>query len=208
MLAEALLARPGMENAVSNSVPAQYFIELYRREADPWNFAGSPYEREKYRATLDALPKAHYASALEIACSIGVFTSMLAQRCDDVLAIDVSPDAVERARSRCRGLANVRFETRAIPSEYPGGSFDLTTVCEVGFYLDIRDLHALTAKVAGQTRPGGHVVLVHWTPPVRGHASTAEQVHDTFRASNAFRWLHGFSAPTYRLDVLERRGDA
>lgn len=193
---------------MSNSVPAQYFIELYRREADPWNFAGSSYEREKYRATLDALPKSRYASALEIACSIGVFTSMLAGRCDNVMAIDVSPDAVGRARSRCRNLSNVRFETRAIPGEYPPGSFDLTTVCEVGFYLDMRDLHALAAKVASQSRPGGNVVLVHWTPPVRGHASTAEQVHETFRACNDFRWLHGFSAPTYRLDVLERRRDA
>jgi hypothetical protein len=49
--------------------------------------------------------------------------------------------------------------------------------------------------------------LVHWTPPVHGHATTAEQVHDTFRASNAFKWLHGFSAATYRLDVLERRAN-
>ena len=117
---------------MSNSVPPQYFIDLYRRESDPWNFAVSAYEREKYRATLDALPKARYANALEIACSIGVFTSMLAERSDNLVAIDVSPEVVERARFRCRRLPNVRFETRA----------------------------------------------------------------------------HGFSAPTYRLDVLERRSDA
>jgi SAM-dependent methyltransferase len=197
-----------MDSAVSSSVPAQYFIELYRRDADPWNFAGSSYEREKYRATLDALPRTQYTSALEIACSIGVFTSMLAARCHDLLAVDVSPEAVERARVRCEALANVRFETRAIPRDYPDGLFDLTTICEVGYYFDLRDLHALCAKAARHSAPGGHIVLVHWTPPVHGHASTAEQVHETFCASNAFRRLHGFSTATYRLDVLERRADA
>lgn len=197
-----------MEIGVSNSVPAQYFIDLYKREADPWNFAGKPYEREKYRSTLHALPNAHYASALEIACSIGVFTSMLAERCGHLIATDVSPEAIWRAQERCRSHPNIDFETADIPHQYPNGFFDLTTVCEVGYYLNHADLHSLVTKVAAHSMPGAHVVLVHWTPPVNGHASTAEQVHGTFRASPAFRPLHGYSAPTYRLDVLERRGNA
>ena len=34
------------------SLPAGYFEAIYRRIADPWRFASSDYEREKYAATL------------------------------------------------------------------------------------------------------------------------------------------------------------
>ena len=59
---------------VGKSVPAEYFVELYRRELDPWNFAASAYEAEKYRTTLRLLPRARYRNACELGCSIGVFT--------------------------------------------------------------------------------------------------------------------------------------
>ena len=33
-----------------------YFEQLYASDPDPWRFATSDYERDKYAATLDALP--------------------------------------------------------------------------------------------------------------------------------------------------------
>jgi SAM-dependent methyltransferase len=189
-------------------VPAQYFVDLYRRERDPWHFESSGYERAKYRATLHALPKQRYDNALEIGCSVGVFTSMLAERVRSLLAIDVSPEALERARRNCARHPHVKFERRTMPYEYPDAHFDLTTVCEVGFYLGANDLLALRTNVIEHSMPGAHIVLVHWTPPVEGHASTTEEVHHSFRSARELRWLHGFSQPTYRLDVLERRADA
>lgn len=189
-------------------MPAQYFIDLYRREPDPWHFETSDYERAKYKATLGALPRERYTNALEIACSVGVFTRLLSERTRSLLAIDVSPDALERARRRCAGRQNVRFERRTMPYDYPEGMFDLTTVCEVGFYLDAHDLAVLISNVIEHSTPGAHIVLVHWTPPVRGHASTAKDVHEAFCNAPQLRRLHGFSRPTYRLDLLEKRPDA
>ena len=61
---------------------ADYFCDLYARDADPWKFASSDYERHKYEATLNALPMDRYVRGLEVGCSIGVFTSMLAPRCE------------------------------------------------------------------------------------------------------------------------------
>ena len=40
----------------SRSVDGAYFVELYRRRADPWDFAGSRYERKKYAETISVLP--------------------------------------------------------------------------------------------------------------------------------------------------------
>jgi SAM-dependent methyltransferase len=190
---------------VEESVPAEYFVDLYKREIDPWHFETSEYERDKYGVTLQALPHPRYASALELGCSVGVFTAMLAERCDRVLATDVSEDALRRARWNCADRYNVAFERRVLPHDYPAGAFDLTTVCEIGFYLAAADLIALRTNVIDRSTQGAHIALVHWTPPVDGHASTTEEVHRIFCSAPQLRRLHGFSAETYRLDVLERR---
>lgn len=194
----------GKEGDVGESVPVEYFVNLYKREIDPWHFETSEYERQKYAATVQALPRSWYRSALELGCSIGVFTRLLAQRCERLLAVDVSEDALARARRNCTGLGHVRFERRAMPQEFPDGTFDLITLCEMGFYLDAADLQTLRDQIVGNAQRGAHLILVHWTPPVTGHACTTEEVHELFCADRRLRRLNGFCAPTYRLDVLER----
>ena len=48
----------------SNEEPnTEYFKGMYATEADPWRFVTSPYERDKYAATLAALPRPHDTSA-------------------------------------------------------------------------------------------------------------------------------------------------
>ncbi len=54
----------------ARSLPPSYFDERYAKNLDPWDFETSDYERAKYVATLDALPRARYSSALEVGCSI------------------------------------------------------------------------------------------------------------------------------------------
>jgi SAM-dependent methyltransferase len=187
------------------TIDPNYFVELYRRESDPWNFEGSEYEARKYRATIDALARARYSSALELACSIGVFTAMLAERCDRLLACDVSPDALRQARRRCAALRHVRFEQIRLPDQFPRGRFDLITFCEAAFYFCAPDLARIRDAIADALARGGHLVLVHWTPPVRGHALSTQAVHESFLEDLRFGALHGFEAETYRLDLLERQ---
>jgi SAM-dependent methyltransferase len=190
---------------VGETVPAEYFVNLYKRDIDPWHFETSDYERQKYHATVQALPRMRYRNALEIACSVGVFTDLLAERCERVLAVDVSEEALARARLNCARHAHVRFKRRTMPGEFPPGSYDLVTLCEMGFYLSPDDLRTLREHIVAQTEPGANLILVHWTPGVYGHACTAEDVHEAFCFDPRLRPLHGCSAPTYRLDVLERR---
>src|SRR6202012_6037379 len=76
------------------SLPPSYFDEKYRADIDPWGFRTSIYEQQKYRATIAALRKPSYANALEVGCSIGVMTSLLAARCDHLTAVDSSSFAL------------------------------------------------------------------------------------------------------------------
>jgi hypothetical protein len=77
-------ASPGRR---SKTLDTEYFKGMYATESDPWQFATSAYERDKYAATLAALPRSRYASALEVGCSIGVFTHQLCPRCDTLLGL-------------------------------------------------------------------------------------------------------------------------
>ena len=44
---------------MKRSLEPAYFEALYAADPDPWRFATSAYEREKYTATLAALPMLH-----------------------------------------------------------------------------------------------------------------------------------------------------
>lgn len=181
------------------SVDVAYFVELYRRESDPWNFEHSDYEREKYATSLGVL-RERYERAYEIGCSIGVFTAQLAARCGSLLAMDPSPEALARASKRVP--ANVDLRCGCVPGDFPEGSFDLVTFCEVGFYLGATDLETTKDRIVNALAPNGDILLVHWTPPVRGHAVTAEDVHTAFAADARLRRRAHREHETYVLDLF------
>ncbi len=104
----------------TSTLPTEYFDALYASDPDPWKFATSPYEKEKYALTLAACPRARYVSALEVGCSIGVLTQDVASRCDRLLAVDVAEAPLLEAKRRCADLPAVRFEKMFAPNSMAG----------------------------------------------------------------------------------------
>ena len=192
-----------------NSLDSRYFDDVYRANSDPWGFETSPYEHAKYAASLAALPRPHYPRALEIGCSLGVFTALLAPRCGHLLGVDVSEQALAQARQRCAGLPQVALAQQRLPDEFPAGAFDLITLCEVGYYWSPADLARAAAGIAGALPAGGQLLLVHWTPPVHDYPLTGDEVHEFFLQKTGpdgvWQSLAGQRHPQYRLDVLAKR---
>jgi len=184
----------------------EYFEQVYAANDDPWDFTSSEYEAKKYAATLAALPREKYQNAFEIGCSIGVLTERLAERCDELLAVDVSEKALEQAQKRCANLLNVRLRMMSVPNEIPDEVFDLILISEVGYYLAPADWLAAMRKVFARLANGGQVALVHWTPPVHDYPQTGDAVHDSFAefAADKMRNLKSFREEKYRLDVWEK----
>ena len=187
----------------TGSLAPAYFDQLYAAHGDPWAFATSPYEAAKYAATLAALPRPRYRHALEIGCAIGVLTRRLAARCDALLAVDVSEDALAQARARCAHLSGVRFERRVLPAEMPAGPFDLLLLSEVGYYWSAADFEQARRAMAREAMPGAHLMLVHYTGDT-SYPLTAADVHEAFGADPSWRSVAAAAHPSYRLDVLER----
>ena len=187
------------------SLPTSYFDDLYAGNPDPWGFESKPYEREKYAATLAALPRPHYAAALEIGCSIGVLTEQLAKRCDRLVALDAAEAPLARARQRLAGQAHVEILHGRVPEEWPEGHFDLILFSEVLYFFDEEDLKRVCTQVTRSLRPGGDVVLVHWLPetdfPLSGDEATERFIAGT---ADVLKPLVASRSEFYRMDTLRR----
>jgi SAM-dependent methyltransferase len=190
------------------TLPPGYFDAVYAASADPWQFAASAYEQAKYQATLAALPRPQFDRAFEIGCSIGVLTALLAPRCRELLAVDVSALALATTRRRLHDQPQVEVQKMVVPRQFPAGTFDLIVLSEVGYYWSLDDLAAAAQRILQALRPAGALVLVHWTPPVHDHPLTGDAVHDLFKdlsgQGRPLRVLSESRHATYRMDVFAR----
>jgi SAM-dependent methyltransferase len=149
-----------------------YFDELYRLHPDPWGFRTRWYETRKRHLTMAALPDQRYASVFEPGCSIGLLTQLLAARSDQVLALDISPAALEQARG---GLpAHVQLRQGSVPGDWPAGRFDLVVLSELGYYLDEPNCTQMAEMAVTTARD---LVAVHWRHPVENYPLTGDHVH-------------------------------
>lgn len=191
-----------------DSVQTGFFEEKYQEVADPWSYETSAYEQAKYRHLLTLLPEANAAgSILELGCSIGVLSALLAEKARSLTAMDCSPVALERARERLRDHPRVEFVEGALPRDFPAGTFDAVIVSEVGYYLNVGDLALVADRAIAALNPGASLILVHWTVYVETYPQTGDEVHEQLdRMAERAGLLHGSSGRKtwYRWDVWTR----
>ncbi len=202
----------------ARSLDAGYFDRLYASDPDPWRFQTSAYERDKYAASLAALPRPRYRRGIEIGCSIGVLTEILAQRCDTMLGVDVAEAALATARQRCATIGNVQFARMALPAEVPAGRFDLIILSEILYYFDAPTIAVLARTILAMAQPRADILLVHWLGPTPDYPLTGDAAVQAFLAAiGSAATIIGSAAttidsaatiigqqrqPDYRLDLL------
>ena len=187
------------------SLDGQFFDDFYREQGeDPWGFTDRWYEQRKRAVTLASLPRPRFRRALEVGCSVGVLTSDLAPRCDELLALDVAGAAVALARERTRGLPSVRVEQMAVPAQWPEGTFDLVVLSEVGYYLSLDELTSLCDRSIGSLSPDGVLVACHWRHPVAEYPLRGDTVHGVLRSRTEVVALARHEEEDFLLDVLVR----
>jgi SAM-dependent methyltransferase len=193
---------------VGRTAPAS-FEERFRAEADPWDFATSPYEAAKRADALAALGTRQWARGLELGCATGELTAGLAGRCRHLDAVDASPTALARAAERTAGLDGVELALGVLPEALealgdPEQPWGLVVASEVLYYLDLPLLGTLLDGLAARTEPGATLLAVHWTGEAASHELHADEVHALLaaRPELALRW--GAVREGYRLDRFER----
>ena len=185
-------------------VPREVFSRLYRQSPDPWDFAHSPYERGRYQSTLDALLRPRYRRAFEPGCSVGELTLDLSRRCNEVVAVDLMPEAVETARHRCADQHNVSIHVGDLARQVSPGPFDLIVMSEIGYYFCESKLAQIAKDLASRLEPGGELLAVHWLGDSRDHLLHGDAVHDILRITLPLDWVKGARHVGFRLDTWTR----
>jgi len=186
---------------VTASLAADYFDAVYAKNSDPWRLATRWYEERKRSITVASLPNARYGSTLEIGCSIGMLTTMLAARSDSVLALDVSASAVGSASERTRDLDNVEVRLTDATTDFPDGTFDLIVLSEVGYYFSRPALEQVISEARSHLADGGTIIACHWRHPVSEYLQTGDAVHETIAAQLGLPHLARHLETDFVIDV-------
>lgn len=189
-----------------SSLGADYFEDVFAGDPDPWGLESRPYEAEKHARTVASLGDRRFRRGLEVGCAGGALTARLADRCEALVALDISRTALDRARRRLGRRPHLAFRQAAFPHDVAlAGPFDLIVLSEVAYYWSDQDLAAAAAFVRAHLAPGGMVLLVHWTgetdyPQTGDGAVTTlwRDLEDILSVSLDAR------QPGYRLDLWRR----
>jgi len=140
------------------------FEALYQSEQDPWSQSGSGRDMSPYYAwsrarLIEQLKVINPISVLEVGCGLGYVTQMIEQALpsSSVVGLDISPTAVEKARSQ---FPHSTFQQGNICSK----AFDVTTqydaviLSQVLWYI-VESLPTTLANCSKLLNSGGQLIF-------------------------------------------------
>jgi SAM-dependent methyltransferase len=143
-----------------------FFDDLWRR-GDFWDLERSEFERAKYLRQLAILGERPCPRVLEVGCGAGAFTRLLAQIAGRVVALDVSPTAIERAQAAGAQSGTVEYRVANVMDYDPhaDGPWDLVVMSETIYYLGwlypFFDVGWLAFQLFEATREGGRLLMAN-----------------------------------------------
>lgn len=153
---------------------ARDFCDGLWQQGDFWNFETSAYEQARFARLMAILGGRRYERALEIGCGAGYFTRLLAGVAQQIVAFDISPAAIDRAKRLGADLQHVEFRVgNAMEHNFRDDSpWDLVVCTDAIYYLgwlySFFDIAWFAAELFAATRSGGRFLL----------ANTMDEDHD------------------------------
>jgi LmbE family N-acetylglucosaminyl deacetylase len=198
----AHFARPYEAYLPSGPTADDALDRVHRDSPDPWGVRTRWYEQRKRAVTLAALPERRYGRALEVGGSVGALAEDLASRCDELVVLDESTEAVAAARSHLSPHEHAAVVRASVPEEWPDGWFDLVVVSEVGYFLGPARLRELAHRVDSCLTRGGTIVLCHWRHRAVGWPLDGDRVHEIWTSVSDLPVAVSHVEADFRLDVL------
>jgi 2-polyprenyl-3-methyl-5-hydroxy-6-metoxy-1,4-benzoquinol methylase len=99
-------------------------------------------------------------SALEVGCSVGVFSCMLTNHFEKVTAIDVSKEALAAAIRYNSAARNVRFLHSDLQSLDTDGKYNVIVCAEVLYYIAEKDVEVVCRQLDRYLSAWGIILLV------------------------------------------------
>lgn len=186
----------------------EYFERFYADTEDPFGFDRNDYEQRKFSRLLELCGEQEFGRGLELGCALGAFTELLAPRCRELLAVDISAVAVKAAGERLSGFPGVRCEVRNLPSDLPTGKFDLIVASDILYYWTRADIRSAVRWFDQSLNPGGVLLAAHYVP-FMGALLVGDEAHDTLKETTTLRpalaeLVEFGSGRPYRVDRYEK----
>jgi SAM-dependent methyltransferase len=143
----------------------EYFDGLWGK-GDPWDIERAELTRREHDRLIELLDGRRYRRVLEIGCGAGVFTRRLSTIAETVVALDVAPAAIERARALNLG-PSTEFRVANVMDYDPhaDGPWDLVVMSEMiyllGWLYSFFDVAWLASQLFSATADGGRLLLAN-----------------------------------------------
>jgi SAM-dependent methyltransferase len=141
--------------------------QVFRTCNDPYKYETNPLEQSRFIKQTELLDEVRkgglFQTGLEIGCAEGLYTEILAERCESLLVLDLSPTALARTQRRRSWSEKVRFSAFDLRGQVVPGTFDLIVVAGVLEYFDRPStLLKIRQKLISALRPDG-ILMVETT---------------------------------------------
>lgn len=197
---------------------ASYLDREFAAKVDPWDYHRAS-EHDRHMLALELLDGARggalFPRAVEVGCAEGMFTELLARRCEKLLAVDISAVALDRARSRCADCAQITFQQWDLLDGAALGVFDLMLSMDVLDYM-VRptDFRRARSRIYAMLAPEGHL-LVTTTKQSEVYASAwwrrwilrGATIHEAFASHPGIRVVARRETETHALALYLRSSD-
>lgn len=138
------------------------FEHKYATHGDYFGYQSNPYELTKYERTLALVEqwRGNRRTALEIGCSVGVFTAMVAPEFEEMVATDIASEALGLAKTQVAGRGNVSYVQSDAISLNLGRKFDVIFCAEVLMYVREKDSALACAVLDAHLAENGLIIEV------------------------------------------------
>ncbi len=154
--------RPVANDSPAN--PIETFYDGFAENYDQEQFcSGVSLSRRKELALFtEKLPELFQGAerVLEIGAGTGIFTSIIARQCQQVVALDISGKMLAMLEQKCaaEGIANIRTRVGDAETIDLDGPYDV--VCSFSALAYLNDLPAFFRRLAPHVRPGGKIYFI------------------------------------------------
>ncbi len=138
------------------------FEHKYATHGDYFGYQSNPYELTKYERTLALVKqwRGDRRTALEIGCSVGVFTAMVAPEFEEMVATDIASEALGLAKTQVAGKGRVSYVQSDVISLNLGRKFDVIFCAEVLMYVREKDAALACAVLDAHLAENGLIIEV------------------------------------------------
>jgi len=162
----------------------EFFDDLWKN-GDPWELETSDFEQAKYDRQLAILGDRRYGRVLEVGCGAGWFTTKLAVLSDQIVAIDISPEAIAHAQAtRTAPVIDYRIVNIMDYDPRDDGPWDLILLSETIYYIGwlypFYHVAWLASELFDTTRSGGRLLMCNTCGGVKDHL-IRPWIIDTYR---------------------------